>query len=640
MAARTDGAEGDAPRQGGAARAAVPRGAAAGPFRPGFWRCPLARSLAHGEGGVRPARPRGRRGGDGVPLACRLLHVRHARGELEPRTPHQQRERRPLDRLRGRGQRRPGVQARDDRRELHQQDGHDGETDGRVQALRQREGPARARRPAEQDGQVAARQDSGVAAEVPARRRAPRARRGRGAAVGPGPRAARLPGHRRRQRVHGRLGRDRRRLGAVVVHQPGAGSAPSSCTSPGAAFAQRARRPVRGGAPASSAPSTPAARSTRPSSLAWPARWRAGRRSSCWRRAGPSGARGPCMPACSTACSRWSCAAAPACPSATSGRCARRRARRCSRSASPTAASAGRWKWCCGRTSRLADPRGGSPVPAAGRPLEGRRDGARDGARDPRHGGGVVMTDRHWTARPAGGSLAAMAPAGGSLAAIAPPAGAALAIIAKAPVAGQVKTRLCPPFARWRPLRSPRRRCGTRSPRCVVAPAARRVVVLDGPPGPWRSPGSRCSRSAARPGGATRARVRGPRRPGPGGRHGHAAGDAGAALVRAGRARTRRRRAGPRPRGDWAIGLRRPDARAFAGVPMSAADTGRRGRAAGCARSGSGWRGSRRCATSTAPTTSAPSPAWRRAPGSRPARSASGRDVRGRRSGARRRARP
>ena len=69
------------------------------------------------------------------------------------------------------------------------------------------------------------------------------------------------------------------------------------------------------------------------------------------------------------------------------------------------------------------------------------------------------------------------------------PLGQHVLVLAKAPIAGQVKTRLCPPC--------------TLEEACLVAEAAladtleavaecgapRRVLALDGPPGPWLPPG-------------------------------------------------------------------------------------------------------------------------------------------------------
>jgi rSAM/selenodomain-associated transferase 1 len=63
--------------------------------------------------------------------------------------------------------------------------------------------------------------------------------------------------------------------------------------------------------------------------------------------------------------------------------------------------------------------------------------------------------------------------------------GVALLVIAKAPVPGRVKTRLCPPCT---PEQAAGLACAalTDTLHCLAAvPAPRRVLVLDGAPGPW-----------------------------------------------------------------------------------------------------------------------------------------------------------
>jgi rSAM/selenodomain-associated transferase 1 len=154
---------------------------------------------------------------------------------------------------------------------------------------------------------------------------------------------------------------------------------------------------------------------------------------------------------------------------------------------------------------------------------------------------------------------------------------AALVVIAKAPVPGRVKTRLCPPCtpAEAADLAAAALRDTLDAVRAT--PAARRVLVLDGPSGPW----------------AAGLEVVGQRGAGLAARLANAFADVGAPalmigmdtphvtpeLLTAGLAALRRRPAvlGPADDGGyWAIGLRRPDARVFAGVPMSRATTGAR----------------------------------------------------------------
>jgi rSAM/selenodomain-associated transferase 1 len=154
---------------------------------------------------------------------------------------------------------------------------------------------------------------------------------------------------------------------------------------------------------------------------------------------------------------------------------------------------------------------------------------------------------------------------------------AALAVIAKAPVPGRVKTRLCPPCtpAQAAGLAAAALRDTLDAVRAT--PVARRVLVLDGPPGPW----------------AAGLEVVPQRGAGLAERLAHAFADVGGPalvigmdtpqvtpeLLADGLAALRRRPAviGPADDGGyWAIGLRRADPRVFAGVPMSRATTGAR----------------------------------------------------------------
>ncbi|MFD4576955.1 DUF2064 domain-containing protein [Streptomyces sp. NPDC058417] len=73
------------------------------------------------------------------------------------------------------------------------------------------------------------------------------------------------------------------------------------------------------------------------------------------------------------------------------------------------------------------------------------------------------------------------------------PAGAGspvtLLVIAKEPVPGRVKTRLTPPFAPWEAAALAEASLADTLAAVAAAPAARRVLVLDGRPGPWLPPG-------------------------------------------------------------------------------------------------------------------------------------------------------
>jgi len=68
--------------------------------------------------------------------------------------------------------------------------------------------------------------------------------------------------------------------------------------------------------------------------------------------------------------------------------------------------------------------------------------------------------------------------------------GPALLVIAKAPVPGRVKTRLTPPFTPEQAAALARAALtDTLAAAAAARGAARRVVVLDGEPGPWLPPG-------------------------------------------------------------------------------------------------------------------------------------------------------
>ncbi|WP_328896823.1 TIGR04282 family arsenosugar biosynthesis glycosyltransferase [Streptomyces sp. NBC_00236] len=70
------------------------------------------------------------------------------------------------------------------------------------------------------------------------------------------------------------------------------------------------------------------------------------------------------------------------------------------------------------------------------------------------------------------------------------PAGAtALLVIAKEPLPGRVKTRLTPPFSPTEAARLAEAALADTLRTVLALPAARRVVVLDGRPGPWLPPG-------------------------------------------------------------------------------------------------------------------------------------------------------
>ena len=150
-------------------------------------------------------------------------------------------------------------------------------------------------------------------------------------------------------------------------------------------------------------------------------------------------------------------------------------ASRCSPSGCATGASAGRSRWWCAPRPP-AGTSARSPVaylPRA-RALEGDGHGPRHAARGPRHGGGARMI------RPARGRMTRVGPA--------------LLVIAKAPVAGRVKTRLTPPctpaaggaarrrraerHARRGRARAPRRHGACSSSTALPAPGCRAASTV------------------------------------------------------------------------------------------------------------------------------------------------------------------
>ena len=156
-------------------------------------------------------------------------------------------------------------------------------------------------------------------------------------------------------------------------------------------------------------------------------------------------------------------------------------------------------------------------------------------------------------------------------------------MIAKSPVAGRVKTRLTPPCT---PEQAAALACAALEDTLASAAAARRpgrrVVVLDGEPGPWLPPGfevvaQRGSGLAERLAAAFEdvggpALLVGMDTP----QVTPALLDAGLAALAGGAGAVF---AEAPDGGYWAIGLQRPDPRVFDGIPMSAADTGLRQRA-------------------------------------------------------------
>jgi len=159
---------------------------------------------------------------------------------------------------------------------------------------------------------------------------------------------------------------------------------------------------------------------------------------------------------------------------------------------------------------------------------------------------------------------------------------AALVVLAKAPRPGRAKTRLCPPCTPVQAAELARAALADTLHTVIATPAARHVLVLDGEPGPWLPAGFEL---VSQRGAGLAERL------------GNAFADVGGAVLLVGmdtpqltsdhlREGVRRLLGadtdavlGPAPDGGyWAVGLRRPEPGAFAGVPMSTADTFRRQR--------------------------------------------------------------
>lgn len=153
----------------------------------------------------------------------------------------------------------------------------------------------------------------------------------------------------------------------------------------------------------------------------------------------------------------------------------------------------------------------------------------------------------------------------------------ALLVIAKEPRAGRVKTRLCPPCSPEQAARLAEAALRDTLTAVAGTPARRRVVVLDGAPGPWLPAGLEV---VAQVGGGLDARLTGAFAAvdGPALLVGMDTPQVTPALLAAAAAELLTAPGGSvlGPAADggwWAVGFQRPDARAFTGVPMSTADT-------------------------------------------------------------------
>jgi rSAM/selenodomain-associated transferase 1 len=155
-----------------------------------------------------------------------------------------------------------------------------------------------------------------------------------------------------------------------------------------------------------------------------------------------------------------------------------------------------------------------------------------------------------------------------------------LIVIAKAPVAGRSKTRLCPPCTPEQAADLARAALQDTLAAVLATRARRRVLVLDGEPGTWlpdglevipqRGDGLDERLAAAFEDVGEAAFLVGMDTPQLTARH------LATGLEALGTAESAYAPADDG--GYWGIGLRTPDARIFAGVPMSADDTGARQR--------------------------------------------------------------
>jgi len=157
--------------------------------------------------------------------------------------------------------------------------------------------------------------------------------------------------------------------------------------------------------------------------------------------------------------------------------------------------------------------------------------------------------------------------------------GRTLLVIAKSPVAGRVKTRLCPPCTPGQAAALAEAALRDTLDAVRRARADRRVLVLDGAPGAWLPGGYEII--AQRGEGLVRRLANAFADAGPGLLVGMDTPQLTPDLLDAGLAALERADAVlglAADGGYWAIGLRRPDPRVFDGVPMSVAHAGARQR--------------------------------------------------------------
>jgi uncharacterized protein len=152
---------------------------------------------------------------------------------------------------------------------------------------------------------------------------------------------------------------------------------------------------------------------------------------------------------------------------------------------------------------------------------------------------------------------------------------ATLAVIAKAPAPGRTKTRLCPPLTLVQAAELAEAALRDTLEAAAATPAARRVVVLDGRPGPWLPGGFDV---VAQRGGGLDERLAAAFAdlPGPTLIIGMDTPQVTPVILEQALTRLESAAAVLGPAADggyWAIGLRRGEPRALLGVPMSTAHT-------------------------------------------------------------------
>lgn len=154
-----------------------------------------------------------------------------------------------------------------------------------------------------------------------------------------------------------------------------------------------------------------------------------------------------------------------------------------------------------------------------------------------------------------------------------PEAAATLLVIAKQPVPGRVKTRLVPPCTYEQAAALAEAALADTLHTVLTVPARRRVLVLDGQPGPWLPPGfdivPQCGGPLDERLAAAFAAVRGPAL-----LIGMDTPQVTASLLTVDWAAADAFFGPADDGGFWALGLRAPDPALLRGVPMSTPDTG------------------------------------------------------------------